>query len=115
MLRRLINETLYKSDSIKAHELMRSDPAVFADVCHLLATALPPLIQSRLCSTTPASATRWNHGPRTQCRTTSRRFLRIRKRRSLQILGVATLPSHALYFRRGLQFCRSTWFRIAHM
>ncbi|EIW61792.1 25S rRNA (adenine645-N1)-methyltransferase [Trametes versicolor FP-101664 SS1] len=28
---RLINETLYKSDSTKAHELMRSDPAVFAD------------------------------------------------------------------------------------
>ncbi|OJT13383.1 Ribosomal RNA-processing protein 8 [Trametes pubescens] len=28
---RLINETLYKTDSAKAHELMRSDPAVFAD------------------------------------------------------------------------------------
>ncbi|KAI0637944.1 methyltransferase-domain-containing protein [Trametes polyzona] len=28
---RLINEMLYKSDSAKAHELMSSDPAVFAD------------------------------------------------------------------------------------
>ena len=29
---RWINETLYKSDSAAAHELMSNDPAVFADV-----------------------------------------------------------------------------------
>jgi len=30
---RMINETLYKSRSTEAHQLMRGDPKVFEEVC----------------------------------------------------------------------------------
>jgi ribosomal RNA-processing protein 8 len=46
---RWINEVLYKSDSAEAHQMMRQDPTVFAEVYHLLLSTFPIHTTSQKC------------------------------------------------------------------
>lgn len=63
---RMINELLYKSDSVSAHEMMRKDPNVFSEVCFTPSSAPRFVLKVSALSITPVSGIRSSHGPRTQ-------------------------------------------------